>query len=124
VEPFPVYYHRFVSALLDCPRLLIVGYGGSDDHIGTWLWQWRRVHGDRARLVWVTRRRDMMDPRQDMVFPQYAAGNGEYADFRRFTAEDIARGEFRTANADVVFTGSPLCDDVVKRAIDFLSPNG
>jgi hypothetical protein len=124
LEPFPVYYHRFVSALLDCPRLLIVGYGGSDDHIGTWLWQWRRVHGDRARLVWVTRRCDMRDPHQDMVFPQYAAGNGEYADFRRFTADDVARGEFRTANAYVIFTGSPLCDDVLERTINFLKPNG
>ncbi len=80
LEPFPVYYHRFASALLDCPRLLIVGYGGRDDHIGTWLWRWRRVHGDRARLVWVTHRCDMSEPCQDLAFPQYAAGNGEYAD--------------------------------------------
>lgn len=108
-----------MSALLDCPRLLIVGYGGADDHIGTWLWQWRRAHGDRARLVWVTQRRDMREPRQDLRFPQYAAGNGESTGIRYITADDVARGELRTVNAYVMFTGSPLGEEVTDCAIDF-----
>ncbi|MDP9104605.1 MAG: hypothetical protein M3N49_01605 [Candidatus Eremiobacteraeota bacterium] len=121
-EPFPVYYHRFVSALLDCPRLLIVGYGGGDTHISQRLWQWRRVHGHRARLVWVTRRLDRREPCRDLFFPQYAAGTGGFADVS-FTVDDIVRGEYRTANAYVVFTGSPLCEDATDRAIDFLNSN-
>jgi hypothetical protein len=119
-DPFGIYHHRFVSALLGCPRLIVIGYGGNDTHISDWLYEWRRVHRDQARLVWVTYRRDGREPRKDLNFPRYAAGNGEYRDLRRFSDGDFAEGEFRTPNAYVVFTGSPPKAGVIDRAIDFL----
>jgi hypothetical protein len=120
-EPFAIYHHRFVTAMLDCPRLLVIGYGGSDQHISDWLYQWRRVHRDRAQLVWVTHRRDQREPRDDLNFPSYAAGNGEYPDFRRVTDDDLAAGESRTENAYLVFTGSPLAPEGTERAIDYFA---
>jgi hypothetical protein len=120
-DPFAIYHHRFVSALLECPRLMVIGYGGSDTHISDWLYQWRRVHRDRARLVWVTWRRDGREPHKDLHFPRYAAGNGQYAGLPSFTDDDFSKGEFQTSNAYVLFTGSPPTPDVADRALAFLA---
>ena len=55
VLPFLSYYQRFTNAILANPRLLIIGYGGGDVHLNTYLSLFREVHREDARVVWITR---------------------------------------------------------------------
>jgi hypothetical protein len=51
--PFVVYYHTFGHSILSRPRLLVIGYGGSDLHLNTLLVQMKQIHGPELRVVWV-----------------------------------------------------------------------
>lgn len=53
--PFGYYYTAFIASILDCPRLLVAGYGGGDLHINSWLSEHQRIHGDRRRIVHINR---------------------------------------------------------------------
>ncbi len=52
-EPFGYYYRAFIDALLGSERLLVIGYGGRDDHINTWLEQFATKHREVRRTVWI-----------------------------------------------------------------------
>jgi hypothetical protein len=54
-DPFGYYYRAFIDSMLECNRLLVIGYGGRDDHINTWLEQFSHRHSESARTVWITR---------------------------------------------------------------------
>ncbi len=49
--PFGYYYSAFVASILDCPRLLVAGYGAGDLHVSSWLHEHPRFHGARRRIV-------------------------------------------------------------------------
>lgn len=44
----------FSEALLSISRVLVIGYGGMDQYVNTWLREWARTHGEQRRLGWVT----------------------------------------------------------------------
>ncbi|HUC18138.1 MAG TPA: hypothetical protein VMA37_10685 [Acetobacteraceae bacterium] len=49
--PFGYYYTAFVNAVQTCPRVLVAGYGGGDEHINSWLREEHpRLHSER-RIV-------------------------------------------------------------------------
>jgi hypothetical protein len=52
-EPFGYYYRAFIDSVLECERLLVVGYGARDDHINVWLEQYMKVHNANRKVVWV-----------------------------------------------------------------------
>jgi hypothetical protein len=52
-EPFGYYYKAFIDSLLDCERLLVIGYGGRDDHINVWLSQFSKHHAEKRKVVWI-----------------------------------------------------------------------
>jgi hypothetical protein len=54
-EPFGYYYRAFIDSVLACERLLVVGYGGRDDHINVWLEQFSKTHAENRRVVWICR---------------------------------------------------------------------
>jgi SIR2-like domain len=50
--PFGYYYNAFITSILDCPRLLVAGYGAADLHVNSWLQEEHlRIHGARRRIV-------------------------------------------------------------------------
>jgi hypothetical protein len=50
--PFGYYYNAFITSILDCPSLLVAGYGGADPHVNSWLKEEHpRIHGARRRIV-------------------------------------------------------------------------
>ena len=63
VLPFLSYFQRFTNAILTTPRLLIIGYGGGDLHLNTYLSLFREVHRDDARVVWLTKNESLRDER-------------------------------------------------------------
>jgi hypothetical protein len=52
-EPFGYYYRAFIDSVIECERLLVIGYGARDDHINVWLDQYTKVHADNRKVVWV-----------------------------------------------------------------------
>lgn len=50
-SPFGYYYKAFVDALLESPLLLIIG--GRDEHVNTWLNEFRDHHSGNRRIVCV-----------------------------------------------------------------------
>lgn len=56
VPPFNLYLHRFMESLIRSPRVLIIGYGGSDLHLNQYLALLRRIHGDRLRMCCISNR--------------------------------------------------------------------
>jgi SIR2-like domain len=51
--PYGYYFRLFIDKLLSNERLIVVGYGGGDEHINTWLNEYKTAHGERRRTVWV-----------------------------------------------------------------------
>ncbi len=50
--PFGYYYNAFITSILNCPRLLVAGYGDGDLHVNSWLKEEHpRIHGARRRIV-------------------------------------------------------------------------
>ena len=49
--PFGYYYTAFTNAIQTCPRVLVAGYGGGDEHVNSWLKEEHpRLHHER-RIV-------------------------------------------------------------------------
>lgn len=53
--PYSYYYYALIDTLIESPYLLLVGYGCMDPHIDYWLDQHRTIHGDKRRVVIVTK---------------------------------------------------------------------
>jgi hypothetical protein len=54
LNPVPYGYYRiFIDKLLSNERLIVMGYGGGDEHINTWLNEYKTTHGERRRTVWI-----------------------------------------------------------------------
>jgi hypothetical protein len=51
--PYGYYYRALIDCLLFNERLLVIGYGARDEHVNTWLDQFRAKHGERRRIGWV-----------------------------------------------------------------------
>lgn len=49
--PYGYYYQALGNAVSANPRLLIIGYGGSDAHVNSWIEQFQRIHGQARRAV-------------------------------------------------------------------------
>jgi hypothetical protein len=54
--PYGFYFHTFGDSILQCPRLLVIGYGFNDPHINYWLSQHRTRHADANRRACVVNR--------------------------------------------------------------------
>jgi hypothetical protein len=52
--PYGYYYKALSDLLLEGPRLLVIGYGGMDNHVNTWLREFVIKHGDSRKVVYVT----------------------------------------------------------------------
>lgn len=51
--PFGFYYNSFISTILECPRILIAGYGEADYHLDSWIRMHPQIHNAQHRGVWI-----------------------------------------------------------------------
>ena len=54
-SPYGYYYHGFIRSMIQNSSLLIIGYGGQDPHINRWLREFAKVHGERRKIVLITK---------------------------------------------------------------------
>jgi hypothetical protein len=54
-RPYGYYYRAAMTALIDSPRMLAIGYGGRDVHLNAWIEEHVRVHGDARKAVIINR---------------------------------------------------------------------
>jgi hypothetical protein len=52
-EPFGYYYRAFIDSMIENERLLVIGYGARDQHLNTWIDQFRKIHDDKRKIVWI-----------------------------------------------------------------------
>lgn len=55
--PYRAYFRAFAEKLSQCHRLLIIGYGGYDDHVNSLLGGYMDQHGQSKRVVYVLPRK-------------------------------------------------------------------
>jgi hypothetical protein len=69
--PYGYYYRALIDSPLSSERLLVIGYGARDEHVNTWLKQFRANHGERSRIGWVGMLTGAMvgngSPEKDMI---------------------------------------------------------
>ncbi|MDH2909465.1 MAG: SIR2 family protein [Candidatus Eremiobacteraeota bacterium] len=56
VRPFAYYYLAAAQALALTPRLLVVGYGGRDQHVQAWIAEHAAIHGSNRRAAALLKR--------------------------------------------------------------------
>lgn len=85
-EPYSHYYAAFTEALLSSNRVLVIGYGGMDQYVNTWLQVFARAHGDRRRIAWVTYipGTDVGSGRLDVKLLKDLAGQDGLADWNAY----------------------------------------
>ena len=49
--PYGYYYQALGNAISANPRILVIGYGGSDPHVNSWIAQFPHIHGLSRRAV-------------------------------------------------------------------------
>lgn len=117
--PYGYYYQALVAALLQNPRLLVVGYGGADPHINTWLGEFVRTHNSNRRVVWVSRmeERDCFEQhRPDRVEMSFLAGG--HRAFREHYAYDNGdhfqeHGALRLVPSGFPFQTNSILDKII-----------
>lgn len=89
-EPYAHYYAAFTDALLESNRVLVIGYGGMDSYVNTWLREFARAHGDRRRIAWVTHipGKDVNAGRPDVKLLRDLAGKNGFRDGNAYDEGD------------------------------------
>lgn len=121
--PFGYYFRAFIDSIVQSPRLLVIGYGGRDDHINAWLRQMPEIHGDSRRLVWVGKFSGQTcgqrTPEKELLIQVGAAR--WTTEYKRF--EDAEDADFQNESTilRLVANGFPFkSGETVNRAIEFL----
>jgi hypothetical protein len=119
--PYGNYYLAFATAILQNPRLLIVGYGAADPHVNAWLGEFVKIHGSDRRVVWVSKvhRADVGKTTPERTEMSALAGPGC---FKYYCAYDNG-DDFQDHGAlRLVPCGFPLKSSaILDKTIDYLS---
>jgi hypothetical protein len=54
--PYAYYFKALTDTLINCGKMVVIGYGGYDDHINTWFEEFVGIHKEQRRVVYVTPR--------------------------------------------------------------------
>jgi len=120
-EPFGHYYKAFIDSALECERLLVVGYGGRDDHINVWLDQYANIHGNTRKVAWIcklpgTSVGHMTNEKQVI---ESLAGQGGFREYLNY--DDGNAQKFQQCGAlGLVPSGFPVSAEIEAAIIRFL----
>ena len=118
--PFGYYYKAFMDAMLMTDRLLVIGYGGRDDHINTWLSEFSRKFNLR-KAVWIGKLSGKMvgepPPEKEMI--QVVAGGG-FQDFLHYDHPDHPNRVHQFNALALVASGFPISTEIEAQIFAFL----
>jgi hypothetical protein len=118
--PFGYYYKAFMDAMLMTDRLLVIGYGGRDDHINTWLSEFSRKFSVR-KAVWIGKLSGKMvgerTPEKEMI--QLVAGGG-FQDFLHYDDPENPNRMHQFNALALVPSGFPISAEIEGQIFAFL----
>lgn len=123
-SPFGYYYKAFVDSLLENPRLLLVGYGGRDEHVNTWLTEFYDRHGDDRKVVCICKfsGHDVWENTPETNYTAMLAGGSKnWKEWMAYESAEIPQFQEHGPNLCLVPSGFPLKDsDALEKIIAFL----
>jgi hypothetical protein len=128
--PYSYYYNALISAIINNPRLIVIGYGFKDSHLNYWLGQHKTIHGEKRRVVLV--RKDMSPKRILRVDKGEAELRSVYAGLSHELWNDREIGYFerkqtprlayfRSRELLVLLSGYPLRADARQLVLDHVT---
>jgi hypothetical protein len=123
-EPFGYYYRAFIDSIVENCRLLVVGYGGRDEHFNTWIEQFTKIHGDNRRVGWVSMlpAKDAFENNPDKQIISTLSG-GKFERARHCHEEKRPEAFHACGFLGLVPSGFPMNINVEQELIDFLLGN-
>lgn len=123
-QPFGYYYQAFTDAILNSHRLLVIGYGARDEHINTWLQEFKKVHQDKRRVLWVSKvsgeRIGEVSDYEMSLLRMLAGGNREFNE-SQIVLEPQNHFQEHGPNLRLIPTGFPFSDSSLsERILEFL----
>ena len=121
LPPYAFYYAWLANALLDSPKIMVIGYGVGDVHIKAWLAYAAAHHrGSDFRMVIVSKF-TTMPPRNVFEIFAFAAGfEGDPYDEPALQGLNFADGITTFGGAMLVNTGMPLAAPQLAKVLAFL----
>jgi hypothetical protein len=127
--PFGYYLNAFVESLTKCGRVLIIGYGGRDEYINTWLQEHQKIHKhnkEKRRISIINRLlekpgeehvRNLIDSLAEIERDKMSNAHHKPADIKGFP-EVWEEGDMQ-----VVCSGFPVSDKTSRDVVEFLRQN-
>jgi hypothetical protein len=123
-EPFGYYYRAFIDSMLENDRLLVVGYGGRDEHFNTWIEQFAKIHGDNRKVGWVSLlpAKDAFEhnPNKEIILD---LSGGKFQPERHCHEEKRPQAFHACGFLGLVPSGFPMNAKVEQELMDFLLGN-
>ena len=120
--PYGYYYRALINSLLSNERLLVIGYGAADEHVNTWLEQFREKHGEARRIGWVGMLKGEMVGEQTPEKRRInLLSDGNFEDFRHYS--ESGKSNVLMECGDKLRLGAagfPLPEDTQSELISFL----
>ena len=119
-EPFGYYYKAFIDSLLECERLLVIGYGARDDHINAWLDQYTKIHEANRKVVWICKLpgSSVDNPTAEKQMINSLSGLGGFQEWRNF--DDPSQKFQRCGPLGLVPSGFPVSPETEAEIVQFL----
>jgi hypothetical protein len=120
--PYGYYYKVLIDSLLSSERLLVIGYGAADEHVNTWLRQFRIMHGENSRVGWIGMLKGEMVGERTLEKDMIAVlSDGKFQDFRHNSAREEPNSLMECGDElRLGVAGFPLPDDTLSELVSFL----
>lgn len=117
--PYGYYYLALIEALLKSTRLMMIGYGGRDAHMNTWLNEFTRAHGNRRKTVYVGKLPGdtAFAPSAERTLMSMFADRG---DVQRIWDDPDGQKFQLCGSLGVIASGAPMDDPTIDQAVEFL----
>jgi SIR2-like domain len=119
--PFGYYYRALIDSLLSNERLLVIGYGARDEHVNTWLNQFKAKHGERSRVVWVGKLTGKMvgtrTPEKDRIT---LLSDHQFKDSLHHSTHNEQHSLIECGRLHLWTAGFPFPDETASELISFL----
>jgi hypothetical protein len=121
-EPFGYYYKAFIDSILDCERLLVIGYGARDDHVNVWLNQFLKKHADNRKVVWICKLdgRSVGEPTMEKSIINSLSAPGGFVEALHWDNPRSEQTFYNCGALGLVPSGFPVSPETIAKAMEFL----
>jgi len=126
MRPYGHYQFTAMRALFQIPRLLVIGYGGLDDHVNIWLEEHAAIHGVRRRAAAIlTRRGEEVDkPSAKRSLLEMLAGGDGWNALRNFAFDGPEKALWFGGYLALAPSGAPEAYEYADEILTFLGEAG